>query len=418
MRLLLIDDDVERIELLQKQLQAHWPRLECRLWSPARNGMLAPEFLAQGYEAVLLPERWPGGEGMSWLRELSSRPDFAPIIFLTQVANEKQLTNITSWGVSGIVVLNPQDPAPLYAAVTTASNRQHLAMADWRMSPAATEARRFGDARIPGYRKARVLARGSVSQLYVAESEKAGELVVLKVTPSTRNESGVDQSFDRFLQEYEISERLRHPNVVRLFELGVEDDHAYLVMEYFPRGDLRQRLRSGLATSEALAYAAQLARVLVAVHGAGILHRDLKPGNIMLRTNDQLALIDFGLAKQLAMDLDLTDRGLIYGTPHYMSPEQGHGQPMDHRSDIYSLGVVLYEMLTGQKPYTANNPMAVLYMHRRHPLPELPAQLRELQPLLEQLMAKLPADRFQDAASAAAAIDAARDAWLARLVAA
>jgi serine/threonine protein kinase len=252
----------------------------------------------------------------------------------------------------------------------------------------------------------------------VAESEKAGDLVVLKVTPSTRNESGVDQSFDRFLQEYEISERLRHPNVVRLFELGVEDDHAYLVMEYFPRGDLRQRLRSGLATSEALAYAAQLARVLVAVHGAGILHRDLKPGNIMLRTNDQLALIDFGLAKQLAMDLDLTDRGLIYGTPHYMSPEQGHGQPMDHRSDIYSLGVVLYEMLTGQKPYTANNPMAVLYMHRRHPLPELPAPLRELQPLLEQLMAKLPADRFQDAAAAAAAIDAARDAWLARLVAA
>jgi serine/threonine protein kinase len=263
-----------------------------------------------------------------------------------------------------------------------------------------------------------VLARGSVSQLYLAESEKAGELVVLKVTPSARNESGVDQSFERFLQEYEISERLRHPNVVNLFELGVADDHAYLAMEYFPRGDLRHRLRSGLATVEALSYAAQLARVLVAVHTAGILHRDLKPGNIMLRGDDQLALIDFGLAKQLAMDLDLTDRGLIYGTPHYMSPEQGHGQAMDQRSDIYSLGVLLYEMLTGHKPYTADNPMAVLYMHRRSPLPELPAPLAALQPVLNRLMAKLPADRYQDAAAAASALEAAREAWLSRSVAA
>jgi DNA-binding response OmpR family regulator len=418
MRLLLIDDDVQRLALLQALLIAQWPAVECRARSPGRDGLPAPEFLAQGYEAVLLADHGPGSAGMGWLRELTSRPGFAPIIYLAQSPSEKQRTNILSWGVSAVLNSDPLQPELLRAAVAAAAERQHATMADWRMSPEAAEARRFGDAHIPGYRKARVLARGSVSQLYVAESEKAGDLVVLKVTPSTRNETGVDQSFDRFLQEYEISERLQHPSVVRLFELGVADDHAYLAMEYFPRGDLRQRLRSGLAASEALNYAAQVARVLVAVHGVGILHRDLKPGNIMLRTNDQLALIDFGLAKQLAMDLDLTDRGLIYGTPHYMSPEQGHGQAMDHRSDLYSLGVLLFEMLTGHKPYTADNPMAVLYMHRRHALPELPAALRVLQPLVERLMAKEPDDRYQTAEQAAMAIEAARDAWLARLVAA
>jgi eukaryotic-like serine/threonine-protein kinase len=418
MRLLFIDDDLQRTAQLKSLLISNWPNAECRVRSPSREGLPAPEFLAQGYDAVLLPERWPGGEGMSWLRELTARRGFAPIIFLTHGSDARQRTNIASWGVAGIVATNPLESVPLCAAVAAASKRQHEALADWRVSGEAAEARRFGDAHIPGYRKARVLARGSVSQLYLAESEKAGDMVVLKVTPSTRNESGIDQSFDRFLQEYEISERLQHPNVVRLFELGVADDHAYLAMEYFPRGDLRQRLRSGLATSEALAFAAQLARVLAAVHGAGILHRDLKPGNIMLRTSEQLALIDFGLAKQLAMDLDLTDRGLIYGTPHYMSPEQGHGQPMDHRSDLYSLGVLLFEMLSGHKPYTADNPMAVLYMHRRHALPELPAALCDLQPLIERLMAKLPEDRYQDAAAAAEAIEAVREAWLARLVAA
>ncbi len=418
MRLLLIDDDPQRIALLKSLLLSSWPDTECRVRSPGREGLPAPEFLAQGYDAVLLPDHWPGGEGMSWLRELTARRGFAPIVFLTQGADARQRTNIASWGVAGIVTMNPLESVELCAAVTAASKRQHEVLADWRMSSEAAEARRFGDAHIPGYRKARVLARGSVSQLYLAESEKVGDLVVLKVTPSTRNESGIDQSFDRFLQEYEISERLQHPNVVRLFELGVADDHAYLAMEYFPRGDLRQRLRSGLATSEALTFALQLARVLVAVHGTGILHRDLKPGNIMLRTADQLALIDFGLAKQLAMDLDLTDRGLIYGTPHYMSPEQGHGQPMDHRSDLYSLGVLLFEMLSGHKPYTADNPMAVLYMHRRYPLPELPAHLSGLQPLVDRLMAKLPEDRYQDAAAAATAIEAAREAWLAGLVAA
>jgi len=412
MRLLLIEADPPLESAIRHHVSCRWPDAEIRLWPPITHGPIPPEFLAQGYEAVLLTERWPGGEGMEWLRDLANRPGFAPVIFLAGECDSRTVEAANGWGACAVAGTRKIDHRALVEAIETAASRQRRAMANWRVSSQAIDSRRFGEAVIPGYRRARLLARGSVSQLYIAESEKAGALVALKVTPSHRDESGIDQSFERFLQEYEIAERIQHPNIVRLHELGIADDHAYLAMEYFPLGDLRRRMKAGLSVLEALDFAAQLARVLHAIHRAGIVHRDLKPGNVMLRSEGQLALIDFGLAKQLALAVDLTDTGLIFGTPHYMSPEQGHGQTLDARSDIYSLGVLLYEMLTGQKPYTADNPMTVLYMHRNAPMPQLPAEQCVLQPLLLRLLAKLPEERFADAADAAEAIDAARLQWL------
>jgi len=117
-----------------------------------------------------------------------------------------------------------------------------------------------------------------------------------------------------------------------------------------------------------------------------------------------VALIDFGLAKDAIIEADISDTGQIIGTPHYMSPEQGHGEPIDVRSDLYSLGVILFEMLTGRKPFMAENPMAIIYMHRKSPVPPLPEVHSALQPLLQKLLAKEPADRFESAAQAAEAI--------------
>ena len=414
MRLLYIEEDPKSRARIRHHLSCRWPDIELSAWAPLQRGTVPPEFLAQGYDAVLLAQSWPGGDGLEWLRELATRTGFAPVIFLADRDDAQVREAALSWSAFAVLAKQRIAHAALLDAVERAGQQHRRQLADWRVSPQAEESRRFGDARIPGYRRARLLARGSVSQLYIAESEKAGALVVLKVTPSQRNASGIDQVFDRFLQEYEITTKVRHPNVVRLYELGVADDHAYLAMEYFPLGDLRRRMRGGLAPAEALGIAAQIARVLAAIHAAGVLHRDLKPGNVMMRAEDQVALIDFGLAKHLALDLELTDTGLIFGTPHYMSPEQGHGQVLDARSDIYSLGIVLYEMLTGSKPYTAENPMAVLYMHRNAPLPLLPEPFTSLQPLLDVLLAKEPSGRIADAASAARRIEAARSEWLAR----
>jgi tRNA A-37 threonylcarbamoyl transferase component Bud32/DNA-binding NarL/FixJ family response regulator len=412
MRLLLIEEDPKVRALVRHHVSCHWPEAEIDAHPPSQRGALPVEFLAQGFDAVLLSASVNDGHGLMWLREMTSRPGFAPVLYLLEHEDAPQRAAALDGGAFGVVSKHRMDHKRFIQLLEAAQREHRRLLADWRISPEAQESRRFGDARIPGYRRARLLARGSVSQLYVAESEKAGILMVLKVTPSQRDESGVDQAFARFLQEYEIAQRVHHPNIVRLYELGVADDHAYLAMEYFQHGDLRRRMRAGITPPEALSFASQVGRALGALHDAGILHRDLKPGNVMLRVDDQVALIDFGLAKHAALEFEITDTGLIFGTPHYMSPEQGHGQDLDARSDLYSLGIMLYEMLVGQKPYTAENPMAIIYMHRNAALPRLPEAFAELQPLLDRMLAKLPEDRFADAMQTVRALDAARTAWL------
>jgi len=239
--------------------------------------------------------------------------------------------------------------------------------------------------------------------------------VALKVARDRQDEGEqpVD-AFQRFLQEHEIVQRIASDAVVRLYDLGVSDEHAWLVMEYFPRGDLRRRMRRGLTPREALRYALAIARALSAVHAAGVLHRDLKPGNVMLREDGTIALIDFGLSKDAALALDITDTGTIFGTPHYMSPEQGHAEAIDARSDLYSLGVILFEMLTGSKPFRADNPMAIVYKHRKEAVPRLPEKFAALQPLTDRLLAKSPAERFGSAAELATELRGTLERWRAR----
>ena len=208
---------------------------------------------------------------------------------------------------------------------------------------------------------------------------------------------GGSRTFDRFLQEYEVIARVGHPNVVKIFDLGVADDHAYIAMEYLGAGSLAERLNSALDPELSVRYATQVGSALAAIHEAGILHRDLKPANIMFREDGTLALIDFGLAKQMRLHAAITGTGQIFGTPYYMSPEQGHAEPTDPRSDIYSLGCMLFEMLTGERPFTASSPMGVIYRHAHAPRPRLPRSLTHLQPVLDRMLAVERLARYQSA---------------------
>jgi eukaryotic-like serine/threonine-protein kinase len=413
MRLLLIEEDAGRCAHIRRRLAAWRPHAQLVVHSPVSQGALAREFLAQGFDAVLLADEWPGGRGLAWARELAGRAGFAPLVLLSQGADPTLARDAAALGA--FTVSRDDLECEAFAHVLAAAEqRQAHARAIWRSSPAGRETQRFGDAFIRGYRCIRRLAAGATSDLYVGESERAGTLVALKVARDRQDDDQPVDAFRRFLQEYEIAQRIDDPAVVRLHDLGVSDEHAWLVMEFFALGDLRRRMRASLTPREALRFAAALARSLARVHAAGVLHRDLKPGNVMLRADGSVALIDFGLSKDAALALDITDTGTIFGTPHYMSPEQGHAEAVDARSDLYSLGVILFEMLTGAKPYRAENPMAIVYKHRKEPVPQLPERFASVQPVLDRLLAKLPADRFADAGQAAGALDETLNAWLAR----
>jgi eukaryotic-like serine/threonine-protein kinase len=413
MRLLLIEEDAQRCAHIRQRVAAWRPQAQLIVHSPVRGGALAPEFLAQGFDAVLLAETWPGGRGLLWARDLASRAGFAPIVLLcgTDQAAARDAAALGAFTVSR----EDLDREAFTRVLVAAERRQAHARALWRSSLTGRETQRFGDAFIRGYRCVRRLANGAMTDLFLGESERAGTLVVLKVARDRQDEpeQPVD-AFRRFLQEYEIAQRIASPAVVRLYDLGVSDEHAWLVMEYFAGGDLRRRMRARLTPREALQFAAAIARALAAVHAAGVLHRDLKPGNVMLREDGSIALIDFGMSKDAALALDITETGTIFGTPHYMSPEQGHAEAVDERSDLYSLGVILFEMLTREKPFRAENPMAIVYKHRKDAIPQLPAKFARVQPVLEKLLAKLPADRFATATEAAKAIEHTLAVWRAR----
>ncbi len=407
LRALIVSDRADYRQLLAHHVTLEWRDALPAEYEPATRGRLPPGFTGAAYDVVLLDHEVQEGRGIEWLEDLAERQYFPPIVYFVPGAESV---------LSGRAL---KLPGPLTCSVapnsSTASSPPPCAR-PWRATTTSWPTRRgralaplppdrFGSVRVRGYSCIRRLAVGGSSSVFLAEHRESGDLRVLKVFRQVPDVVEGSTTFDRFLREYELVEHLDHPNIVRIYDIGVADDHLFLAMEYFPGGDLRARMKRPMPWPEALAYLRQMAAALGALHAVGVLHRDVKPGNLLLREDGSAAFIDFGLARQLGLESDITGIGTIFGTPHYMSPEQGHGSPLDERSDLYSLGVVLHEMLTGEKPYTAEAPLAVIYKHANAPIPRLPASVGHLQGLLDALLAKRPADRPGSAAAIVALID-------------
>ncbi len=221
----------------------------------------------------------------------------------------------------------------------------------------------------------------------------------------------IDRIFKRFEREAKALARLSHPNIVKVHDSGEYEGSPYLVMEYHPGGTLKAKLGKPLAWNVVSKLMIPVANALGYAHQKGILHRDVKPSNILITENGEPMLTDFGIAKILEMSdgQTLTGTGLGVGTPEYMAPEQGLGKEVDPRADIYSLGVVLYELVTGRKPYTADTPLAVLFKHMTDPLPRpgeiLPGLSEEIEKVLLKALAKDPVNRYQSMEELAGAIE-------------
>jgi hypothetical protein len=245
---------------------------------------------------------------------------------------------------------------------------------------------------LPGYRIRGELAEGGMTRILLAERLEDGQEVALKIMPLEQRADG--DLLRRFMREYSLIAKLSHPNVIRIHERGFASDFAYIAMDYYPRGDLRRRIHGPIAPRTALDYLFQIADGLGAAHSQDIVHRDIKPGNILFRDDATLAVTDFGIAKDLVSNQQLTQDRVLLGTAHYMSPEQVAGGEVGLQSDLYSLGALLYHMLTGAPPYRAETPWDLMQAHLTTPIPRLPDAIAACQPLIDGLLAKHPEDRF------------------------
>jgi serine/threonine-protein kinase PpkA len=256
---------------------------------------------------------------------------------------------------------------------------------------------------IKGYRVLSKIGEGGMSNVFLAERETDGTKVALKILNARPSDD--KQLLQRFIQESTLISDIDHPNVVKIYDKGFTDEYAYIAMEYFTGGSLKDVIAGGLTPRQSLSLLAQAAAALAEIHRLGIVHRDVKPANMMLRADGTMVLADFGIAKRTEGSMERTVHGEFFGTPYYISPEQANGKPATERSDIYSLGIIFFEMLMNRRPYVGDSIVEVISQHVNATVPRLPQSLDDYQVLLDGMMAKDPAERLQNADEVLAVID-------------
>jgi len=404
MRVLVIDDSPEFRARVAQYLASAMPDADVTLWDPATQGKPTVGFDWRGYDALLLDDTpAPGEDGVAWLHDLHAHGPVPPTLVLSDTGGEEKAIKAMGAGASDYLKKSELTPIRLAMAIkeamleSVATSRDVAMLRRSQPLPVGEIGQPAGEhgVNVPGYRILRRIGEGGMSRVYLAERESDGLQLVLKMLDPRLASDPTSRA--RFEREYQIIQRINNEHVVMIFDQGFTASAPWLAMEYFPGGDLQQRIRSGLGSMSALKILVQIAKALVAIHSAGVVHRDLKPQNIMFRENQRLAILDFGLARELDATSTLTQKGMVMATPLYMSPEQCLGQLHDERGDLYAAGVILYEMLTGMHVYEGDNASSLAYQHVHGEIPRLPQRLAGYQPLLDRLLAKRPDQRFQSA---------------------
>ncbi len=406
MHFLIVDESGPFRAELALMLRERWPEAETDEWDPRFQGNPCSSLGRDRYSAVLLDSQPAGADGIEWVAQISKDPFSPPVILITAHGGEFLAVKAMKAGAADFLRKEGLTPELLVRSVDDAI-KEHQAQVVERTYPDTSfgrtlqfDAKKIGMAAkdanpVPGYRIERKIGEGGMAKVYLAERESDNLQLVLKILgPQLRS----DEVFrKRFIREYDLIVAIENEHVAKIYGQGFTGQHPFIAMEYFPGGDLKVRLEQPVTAMGALRITSQIAKALDAIHAHGVIHRDLKPQNILFRENGRLAIVDFGLARDMGTESSLTMQGGLLATPRYMSPEQCMGLPVDARSDLYSLGIIFAEMLVGKRVFEADNPAALIYQHVHGPIPQLPGKLAGYQPIVNKLLAKKPEYRFQSA---------------------
>ena len=381
-------------------------------------GVPGPDMLSGRYDVILIAHDLAiqSESGLAWLREIRDAGPMPPTILLTDstetIVEETALKN----GACACLIVGQLSADTLRevcarewnVATDSRFERTEVVMSshDPSSDPGLSQPQSLtfqnADGKIievPGYRVEGLIAHGGMSAVYRAVRAGDKKRVALKVLHL--GEEHDRELIHRFMREYASVAQLSHPNVISIEERGFSSDFAYISMEYCPSGDLKGRIQLGLLPRDVLDYARQIALGLGAAHRAGLVHRDVKPGNMLFRGDGTLVVSDFGVAKDITeSNRNFTRPKAVVGTVYYVSPEQIRAGPVDARSDLYGLGAVIYQMLTGNPPFVRRERADILDAHISEPVPRLTGKNLRFQGLVDGLLAKDPDERFQSAEEA------------------
>jgi serine/threonine protein kinase len=362
----------------------------------ARSGEDALKQLRARPTTIIITDiRMPGMDGFSFARAVRreaaiGQPD---IIFVSSMDERDVYRRAMHVGAVDFLV-KPFKSQEIADAVTRCIEARAARDAD---VPPQDEKMQENFPRIQGYEIIQKLGEGAASLVFLATHIESRDQHALKILKLVGLDTSTQEAINRFMAEYDMLSQLSHPHVARVYEHGIGDRCLFIGMEHLPGGDLRLDIEAGMSSHQAQKRATEIASALAAIHAAGIIHRDLKPANILMRMTGEAVIADFGIAKQLGSALSLTRHDMAVGTPYYMSPEQARGSNVGPHSDIYALGVLYFEMLTGRRPYEANTPNELMGKHLHAPIPLLPTRVAMYQPVIDKLMAKSVAERYANA---------------------
>lgn len=393
LNVLIIDDSPDYCALLKRMIESAHDEttIEQLNINSLEDTAVSPDW--SRYDVLFLDYQIGNTNGLEWLKSHQSTPNFPATIFLTGSSDSHLPEAAFRYGVVDFLRKMETTPATIKTAIERAQASYFMCSDDSELvylddAGSGQDIPTFG-----GYRLKRTLGKGGFSVVHLAE-DKNGHEVAIKVIRVSHDVT--ESSLTRFLEEHRLLMKINHPSIIRVLDIGGDDHTAFSVMEYMPGGDLKSRLHDKISVLDATRYVRQITQGLSILHKQGIIHRDIKPNNILFRADGSLAIADLGIAKADDRNFNMTGEQEVIGTPLYLSPEQIRGKTITPASDLYALGIIFYQMLSGAHPFTKNaaSIVDILTQHCYKEASDIPSIPKRLNNLILKMIAKNPANRY------------------------